>query len=499
MSTFKPNEIIELIRTKDSDYWMKVREKTSLELFHKAADDVPAYKDFLNKNKIKHELIKSWNDFQLVPHTNKKNYLREYPLDKLCWDGTVNKPMVFTATSGSTGDPVYFVRQNKLDWQYSIILEQFLKNNFHNGDPVLVIVCFGMGLWIGGLLTYKAFELASIRNNLPLSVITPGINKKEIFNALRNIAPFYKNVIFAGYPPFIKDIIDEAEDNGVNLRKYETRLLFAAEAISEEFRDYVSQKLRIKDKYRGIISIYGSADIGAMANETLVSILIRRIARKNKEVFNNVFTKTNKNPTLAQYNPYFINFESVNEEILLTGDSAIPLVRYSIGDHGGVFSFNEVVDKLESFDIDLYKEARRLRIDNDLYKLPFVYVYERIDLSTTFYGLLIYPEWIRPAFLEKTVSEYVTGKFTMLTKYDEINNQYLEINIELQKGKKSTKRLEKLITQKIVQHLQSSSSEYREIYHHLKFRALPKLIFWPAENPLYFAPGVKQRWVIKEK
>jgi len=34
----------------------------------------------------------------------KKDYLRQYPLEKLCWDGSLKKSLVFTATSGSTGE-----------------------------------------------------------------------------------------------------------------------------------------------------------------------------------------------------------------------------------------------------------------------------------------------------------------------------------------------------------------------------------------------------------
>ena len=69
------------------------------------------------------------------------------------------------------------------------------------------------------------------------------------------------------------------------------------------------------------IAVELPSDIGAMAYETPTSILIRRLAVKNPKLFKDIFIDVNKTPTLAQYNPFFITFESPNKEILLTGDN----------------------------------------------------------------------------------------------------------------------------------------------------------------------------------
>ena len=352
-----------------------------------------------------------------------------------------------------------------------------------------------MGVWIGGLITYKAFEIAGIRSKYPISIITPGINKIEIFNALKKLAPHYKQTILIGYAPFIKDIIDEAPSQGINLKKLNMRMLFAAEAFSEKFRDYICKKVGIKNPCLGTLNVYGTADIGTMAYETPISILIRRLAIKNKKLFKEIFSSTDKTPTLAQYNPNFIVFESLNGEIILTGDNSIPLIRYAIGDHGGTYNFSELSSKLKKFGLDIYKEAEKAGVQNYVYELPFVYVYERADLATSLYGLLIYPETIREALLDKTISRFLTGKFTMLTKFDSKQNQYLQINLELKKDKKIGKAVKEKILKKIVCYLRFKNSEFRELSDYLKKRAFPKLVFWPAEHPLYFRPGVKQRWV----
>lgn len=498
-SRYTAKRVLGLIRQKKEDFWLQLKEKNALALFYLAAKRVPAYKDFLKKNKVNASKIKTWTDFQSVPPIDKKNYLRQYPLEMLHWDGAVEQPMVFTATSGSTGEPFYFSRSKQLDWQYSVLAELFLQNSSYGIKPTLVIVCFGMGVWIGGLFTYKAFEIASQRGNYPVSILTPGINKKEIFNALQKLAPHYAQTIIAGYPPFIKDILDEAPEHEIDLKKLHIRLLFAAEAFTEKFRTHATKTAEIPSSFLDTLNIYGTADIGAMAFETPIAILVRSIAAKNEKIFIELFPSAHqKTPTLAQYNPLFITFETAGEDIFLTGDSTIPFIRYAVGDHGGVYSFGAIVKKLEKFGINLTDEIRKEGLENFTYQLPFVYVYERKDFSTTLYGLQIYPETIREALLEKPVDGFLTGKFTMFTKFDRRQNQYLEINLEMQKGKQDSNQLKKISLDKIVASLLVKNSEFRELHHHLGKRALPKLVFWEAEHPLYFKTGIKQKWILKK-
>jgi phenylacetate-CoA ligase len=484
VGSYSADEILEMIRTKKSAFWSRVREERPLELFHEVATRVPAYKDFLKKNRIDPAKIKTFQDFQSVPPVNKKNYLREYPLEKLCWDGSLKKPLVFTATSGSTGEPFYFPRGEKLDWQYSVLIEMFLQNStFGINQPTLVIVGFGMGAWIGGLITYKAFEIAAQRGNYPVSIITPGINKPEIFRALKKLSPQYKQTILVGYPPFIKDVVDEASGEGVNLKKLNIRVLCAAEMFNEKFRDYVAKNAGIKDVHFNTLNIYGTADIGAMAWETPLSILVRRYAMKNAKLFGQLFGEINKTPTLAQYNPFFITFESVNSDVLLTGDNAVPLIRYAVGDTGGVLTANDVFKNI------LIKEEKAINY------LPFVYVYERSDFSTKLYGAIIYPEPVREALQDSKITKFLTGKFAMLTKTDESHNEYLEINVELKPRNKGSKELRDSLASIIIRNLIAKNAEYRNNYHSIPQRVTPRIIFWPYGDQNYFKVGIKQKWV----
>lgn len=492
-----PDKIISMLSAKKDPFWTKEGKAMSLSLFHEAAKRVPAYADFLDQNGVSPERIQSYRDFQSIPSIDKKNYLRKYPLEQLCWDNSFQgKSMVFTCTSGSTGMPFYFPRDDVLDLQSSVAHESFIRHLTGGRDvSTLVVNSFGMGVWIGGLITYQAFRNLALRG-YPITIITPGANKKEIFDALKHVGGKFDRIVLCGYPPFIKNIIDEGETEGIPWKELNIKLLFAAEAFGEKFRNYVIKKTGITDVYRDIANIYGTADMGTMAQETPVSILIRRLAVEKRRVFAKVFPGTSKIPTLAQFNPMFINFETDGEKVLCTGYNALPLIRYAIGDHGGVVTFNAMRDTLNKEGIDILAEAERHGLSDTISELPFVYVYERSDLSTKLYGAIIYPEHVREAILHESLEECLTGKFTLVTKHDKNQNEYLEINCEMKKGMQEQQKLRNRVITLVVDSLLEKNAEYHYLSGMMPERVVPRVTFWEYEHPQYFQVGAKQKWVL---
>ncbi len=491
------NREILYIKKKKASFWQSLGRKEVFNLFKSVSKNVPAYRKFLKKSRISPQKIKSYNDFLNIPQINKKNYISQYSIEDLTKKGSLSKPLIFTSTSGSTGKSYYFHRSFKIDKNTSIAHELFFLNgNYKKNEPVLVIVCFGMGVWIGGLITYQAFRIMQ-ENSYNLSIITPGINKEEIFRALKSIGPSFKNIILVGYPPFIKDIVDEAPSKGINWQNFKTRIIFAAEPFTEKFRDYIAKKAAVRNVFLDTMNIYGTAELGAMSFETPLSIMIRRICVKDVRLFHHIFGPINKTPTLTQYIPSFINFTSNDGNILVTGDNTIPLVQYALGDRGGVYSFKEVIKHLKELGVDIKREARKTKIGNELYELPFVYVYERDDMSTHFYGLQVYPEPIRDALLRQPVCDYLTGKFSLETKFDARQNQYFTVHLELRNNHGLPNVIKKAVSKLIVDSLENKNSEYRELHKFLGKRALPRLAFWPNGDPNYFKSGTKQKWVKK--
>ena len=483
--------------TKSKD-WSKVQEKNLLSIFRNTVRVVPAYKEFCKKKSVDYTKITSVKSISCIPSVSKKNYLRAFPWQTLCKDGSLAKEsLVMTSTSGSTGEPFYFPRTPVIDVQSSVYHQMFLANcGITKNRSTLVIDCFGMGVWIGGLITYQAFKYIGERG-YPITVITPGINKREVFQALRNIGDKFDSIILCGYPPFIKDIIDDGKENNITWSKYSLKIIFAAESFSETFRDYIVKEAGIQNVYRDTMNIYGSADLGTMAEETPLSILLRRISLTNKKFYKKLFGQASRLPTLAQYIPPFVTFESNKGSVYCTGDNVLPLVRYEIGDNGGVLTYDEVETICREEGIDLVAEIKKAKIGDTITQLPFVYIYERSDFSASFYGALIYPEYIKKALAHDSLYPYITGKFTMYTKNDEHENQYLEINIEMKQNQKIEPSMRAQIVTLIQETLMEQSAEYKKITESLGKKALPKLTFWSYGHEKYFFGGAKQKWVKK--
>ncbi len=490
-------DFFSLLAKKKSDFWVQEGRRKSLQLFHEAAKRVPAYRDFLRKRKISVDKVKTWEDFQSVPLIDRKNYLSHYPLEKLLWDGKLLQPLVFAATSGSTGKPFYFARGEVLEKQAADFHELFIRNSRANHDKsVLVVVCFGMGVWIGGIITYQAFRDVADRG-YALNIITPGVNKKEIFESLRNLGPKYDEIIICGYPPFIKDLIDEGRDNGVRWSKLHLKIIFAAEGFSEKFRQYIVHHASIQSAYRDTMNIYGSADLGTMAVETPVSILMRELAFNDSAVFKRLFHNVSRLPTFAQFNPQTINFEEVRGRVVCTGNSVLPLVRYDIGDQGGVLTFREAMQAFADEGVDIKTKLKNLDILKTVNELPFVYIYERADMSTKLYGAIIYPEHIRDGLNETELEHQITTRFTMSTELDKSENEYLAVNVELRPGVTPSKNLKERISKCIVRSLSMRNAEYKNNANMMPGRVKPHIICWRYEHPRYFQRNNKQKWLKK--
>lgn len=487
------------LRTNESADWSRATYTSILKRFKDAYKDVSAYRHFLDRLNIDATSIRTAKDVERIPPITKTNYLRVHPWDKLCRTGALaNEPLVLTATSGSTGQPFYIPRTDEIHDASMVFHRLFIeRSGLDPKKPTLVIVAFGMGVWIGGILTYEAFRRIS-EEGWPLTVITPGVNKKEIFEALTHVAPAYEQIVLCGYPPFVKDLIDDAPEHGVEWKRWDMRIVCAAEAFSEHFREYLMHKTGMKDLYRSVMNVYGSAELGTMATETPLSILLRRLAVKHEALYRKLFSEAHRLPTLAQFIPDFVSFEAgKGGEVYATGGTALPFIRYDIGDQGGVFTYADAVRKCEEVGINLAAEIKHAGIADTVMELPFVYLYERADLSTKLYGAIIFPEHVKIGLQNPELEKFITGRFTMTTEHDIKHNEFLEINIELQHGVKDDESIRSTLIESVVKSLSASSGEYQNNYVNMGDRVAPRIVFWAHEHPKYFNPSIKQKWVIR--
>src|SRR3989344_2273842 len=489
-------EINEL-KSKSAEFWLKKGESMAKLLFSHVYRNTKAYRDFLRDNKADKLQIKSMADFRKLPVATKENYLRKYRYTDLFLKNEFFKPKTYTATSGSTGEPFFFPRGVQQDAQYEYVAELFLKNQFQiDKKTTLGMMGFALGIWIGGVFTYKNFNKIS-EKGYSFSLMPVGTDKEKFLNCLKKFGHLYDQIILMGYPPFIKDVLDSGPDYGIKWKDYAIKILTAAEGYSEDFRMYIAKKAGIKNPISDIINIYGTVELGTMAHETALANLIRHLALKNKKLFKILFPKATNIPTLAQFHPDIVWFEENHGELLASGfGSSIPLLRYQFNDLGGVIYFEEMLEKLKSCNVDIFKEMKDRGIKNDIFKLPFVYLYARSDLAVVFRGANIYPGEISNALDKQILSRFITGRFTMIRKEDKQMDQCLELNIELKKGVKRSNKIIHLIVDEFINDLRESNSEYSYLYNmEGREKLSPRVILWPYQHPQYFKSIGKQKWI----
>ncbi len=497
------NRTIKDLRSHPAAYWEKGGEKMALSLFRWVVDTTPAYRSFLKKNFIHPTKIQNIIDFDTLPLTSKDTYLRPANYIDLFPNRDIASATTISATSGSTGEPFYFPRNSLHDDMYQYEAEIFLKEQFSiDQKKTLAVLGFGLGIWIGGIFTYRVLEHISGKG-YPLTIVPTGTSKEQFLQAVKKFGKLYGQIILMGYPPFIKDVLDEGADYGINWKDHEIKILTAAEGYSEKFREYLAKKAGLKNMLSDTVNIYGTVELGTMAHETALSNLIRHLAAKNKKIFQMLFPEAGNIPTLCQYYPRLVYFEEVTidgkREVAATGyGTHLPLIRYRLKDLGGVIPYEEMMKKLAACSVDLEQELKTYRIAPRLIRnLPFVYVYARGDYSVVFRGANIYPEEIRHALDDHGLAKYITGRFTMIRKEDKKFNPILEINAELRKNVKANKNIETAIKEKIISHLRESNSEYSDVYRSDSIQASPTIVFWPHHHPLYFVRTGKQMWVKK--
>ncbi len=467
--------------------------KEALKLFKETAKNVPAYRAFLKRHAINPQKINSYGDFLKVPMMDKKNYLRFFDFFDLFPHRKI--PYMISASSGSSGKPFYWPRGNEQEEIGGRIHENILKNCFgiKKNERTLVIVCFSMGTWIAGTFTVSSIKwIAGLGYNI--SVIPPSIEKEDAVNILRDLAPLFDRVIIAGYPPFLRDILEEAKIQKVNIKKLKLNLLFAGENFSEKYRQIMHQIAGIKNMFYGSASIYGTADAGAIGHETSASIFIRKIISKNKK-FAKEFNLESFIPSIVQYDERWVFFEVVSGEMIFSTNSGIPLVRYNIRDTGQVISHDDMRVVLKSY--GFLVEACKFGFEK--WKMPFIFLGSRADVATTFYALNIYPENIKAGLESKDVYKLVSGKFIAKSSlFYNGRDQKLIIEVELARNVKPSKSIENKIRNNLFDNLIKLNMEYRKLYRSIGSKAIPSLILVSFGDNRFVVKKSKHIWSKKD-
>ena len=454
------------------------------DVFRRAALEVPAYADFLRRNKVVAEHIQTPQDFALVPPVTKANYLHYYPLNMLARDGDIVSAGVWSTSSGSSGKPAYWPR-GALSLEQSIDLyDKIFRQSFQSHErSTLAVIGFAMGNWIGGTYTYTGIQHLHVLGHR-LSVIAPGIDVATILSNITDLGPYYEQVVLVGYPPFVKDVLDQAPSWLVEM---DLKILMAGENISEGWRDYILKRIGKEGRAEHTCLIYGTADAGIMGHETPTTIAARRLARDDPRLNVSLFGDHEVQPTFVEYQPDFRFTETDPDGYLLfTIDNTFPLIRYRINDRGRVITTSELASLLGR-----YGPGFTVRTSTE--DAGFIALGQRTDIAATFYSLKIFPESVRAAFEDTAVSGTVSGKFFLVTEEDEAYGQTLRLHVELRADATADEALAPRLAELVVASLLRTNGEYRQLHQVLGRRADP-VITLHRFGAGRFAHGIKHRW-----
>jgi phenylacetate-CoA ligase len=457
-----------------------------LALFHSMASEVPAYARFLKERAVDPSQIDAVEMLRRVAATTKDNYHKPNPLSDLCRHGRLDACDMIALSTGSTGEPTVWPRFVSDELGSARRFEQVLVDGFDLGQKsTLGVVCFALGNWVGGMYTLACCRHLAGKG-YPLTLAAPGNQKAEILRVLRALSDSFEQIVLFGYPPFIKDVIDAGIAEGFDWRRRPTRVVLAGEVFSEAWRTLVCERLGVADPTRSTASLYGTADGGVLANETPLSIRIRRALSERPDAARALFGEA-RLPSLFQYDPTHRYFEAEDGALLFSGDSGVPLMRYSILDRGGVIPYAEMRQRLRELGVALEPSHGAPEREQ-----PFVYVFGRSSFAVSFYGANVYPENVAVGLEQPDYSRFVTGKFVLEVVHDAEQNAALALAVELCAGAVPGEELEQALASSVRAHIERQNSEFRN--YAPAERRTPRVRLLPFGDPAYFPPGVKHRY-----
>ncbi len=480
---------------KGEDYWKKKGNQRALLLFQKAAKHVPAYKHFLSKYGVNPQKVRTIKDFHNhVPIMDKQNYILQYSEKDRSWNGEIARHVLSSVSSGTSGLPTFWMRGGYQEYEAAVVHEILFSSLFSvEHVPTLCVVCFPMGIYVSGMATIFPLWVMKMKG-YPFTLVPAGNKSDSALVALKRLWKEYQQIILVGHPLFVKRVLEEGKEEGIQWGKRKVGMFFCSEGYSEKWRSYVQRLAGQRGNRVSAFSVYGSSDLLLMGYETPYSVHVRKKLYSNASA-RKVLGIEDKDgiPLLFQYNPYIRYIESINKELVFTAFTGTPLIRYNMHDVGNVYSYREIEKVFLKNRSTSSLDEKKLPF---IWKLPFVTLYGRTGYAVVFYGANIYYEQIRNALDRREYFSQFTGNFLLRTPYTKKMNKKLEIHIELKKGKSCPVSWKREVAEQIFSYLFHHNLEYKDVVsHHKKKDVYPRVQFWEHGSPPYFLSGSKPRFI----
>lgn len=235
--------------------WEKIQE-LQLEKLKKQAfkmyDNNAFYRKKFNEKGIEPGDIRSLDDVNKLPFTEKKDLRDNYPLGLI--SGQWEKVTRVHMTSGTTGVPVPMVyTKNDLEVWSSCMARNFVAGGLGSGD--IVQQAHGLGLFTGGLGFHSGLERVGAK------VIPTGAGGTE--RQLR-LMKDWGTTVFTGTPSYALYLGEIALEKGIDpVKDLKLRLGFhGGEPCTDEMRQRINERLGYTAHGGGMRRCYGLTEMG---------------------------------------------------------------------------------------------------------------------------------------------------------------------------------------------------------------------------------------------
>lgn len=321
-----------------------VSRKRAVDASVRAARHSPAYRRLLQEHGIKAGQPVRGIDWHLLPVLTKANTFGRFTLAELARPLAVGEWGDVLTSSGRSGRGFGFrltSRAQHRDAWFDIDLG--LQDTFGvDQKSTLLVNCLPMGV----VFQSRAVTVAnvSVREDMACSI-------------LRDVGPRFDQTLLCTDPMFIRRILDEGRQVGVDWRALNTSVILGEEMLVESQRDYLAAQLQIdidQDTNRLIGSSFGVGELGLnLLFETRETIRLRRAMRSNAQTRHLVAGSIHQPslPSVFCYNPLRTHIEILDAAAdgygelcitMLDSQAVIDLPRYATGDWGRLLSQDEL-------------------------------------------------------------------------------------------------------------------------------------------------------------
>lgn len=323
----------------------------------------------------------------------------------------------------------------------------------------LAIVGLALGSWVGG--DQYSWILKNVALDAPyeLAVISPGNSHDEIIDLITDQQHGWDQILLVICPSHIGHLRLLAESRNQPLPLNRLRFLVVGEVFPESFRRELQFAAGVSSDQPYMFSLYGSADTGSLAVESLASIAMRRLLEDHPDLADRLGFRS-PIPNLLHCIASDAFCEVIGDELCITRWQAIPLIRYNLHDRVRLLSWDSLRGEILALPALLWTHAAERKLLEAGSVLPdLLAVLGRSDDALLLGGTTITGAVLEEVLRRPVLSRVLSGVFKAKAPFEE-KGQWLEMVLELRPGLEAGCELEASIRLELMEGLCAINPEF---------------------------------------